>query len=165
MPPKKSTAARCAVVLWGMISEYRRLRNENFKWITFPIGNAAPVHNKPVMMLRRRGGIDCRSLSEFDDKCRAVSLAEVRTERLVAAHAAIEVAASTRRRTAASFPRNSPTSRSRRFRSIPRPQALPVRDLGNTGTIKSDAPAGKNPEYFALHFELTIIPRDASSAK
>ncbi len=155
------------VVLWGMISEYRRLRDENFKWYYVPYwqrGAGTQQASDDVRAAEATSIVD--PFLNLMTSVEPVSLAEVRTERLVAAHAAIEAL----RIHAAAHGGKLPAQLADvSLAPVPLDPTTGKHFLyatsGNTGTIKSDAPAGKNPEYFALHFELTIIPRDASSAK
>ena len=95
----------------------------------------------------------------------AAGWAEVRGERTVAAHAAVEAL----RMHAAAHDGQLPAQLSDvTIAPVPldpstgKPFVYSV--AGRTAKITSAAPPGRDPEHFALHFEVTILPRDAAQA-
>ncbi len=154
------------VVLWGMIADYRRLRDEAFKWYYVPWWQQGAGPREATENIDDAyGAMHGYPFTSLISAPAAAGWAEVRGERLVAAHAAVEAL----RMHAAAHDDRLPAQLSEiKIAPVPldpstgKPFVYSV--AGRTATITSAPPPGREQKYFGLHFEITILPSDAAQA-
>jgi hypothetical protein len=148
------------VALRGMMQDYRRVRDENFKWSYVPYAQRGDGPKRAAKEIENATAhVEGYPFVSLLSAVSAVSLAQVRSERLVAIHAAVEAL----RIHAAAHGGQLPA----RLSDV---TLAPVLDdpltgkqfgytvTGRTAAITSPAPAGLDPAHFALEYELTIQP-------
>ena len=140
--------------------DYRRVRDENFKWWYVPYAQRGDGPRRAADETRRaEAHLEGYPFVNLLSAVSAVSLAQVRSERSVAIHAAVEAL----RIHAAAHGGQLPA----RLSDV---TLVPILDdpftgqpfgytvAGRTATLTSPPPAGFDPEHFALHYEVTIQP-------
>jgi hypothetical protein len=152
------------VVMWSVISDYRRLRDDAFKWYYVPYwqqGAGPQQANREIQMAE--SALQGYPFTGLIAAPQQAGLAELRVERLVAAHAAVEAL----RMHAAAHGGQLPAQLSDvTIAPVPldpttgRPFVYSV--SGHTAKITSAAPPGRDPTYFGLHFEVTVQSRDTA---
>ncbi|HWB00847.1 MAG TPA: hypothetical protein VG713_20285, partial [Pirellulales bacterium] len=153
-------------VLWGIITDYRRLRDEAFKWYYVPWWQQGTGPRKAMDDIQDAyQAMHGHPFTSLISAPAAAGFAELRVERTVAAHAAVEAL----RMHASAHAGQLPAQLSDiTIAPVPldpstgKPFVYSV--SGRTATITSASPAGRDPQYYALHFEVTILPRNASQA-
>ena len=152
------------VVMWAMITDYRHLRDEAFKWYYVPYWQHGAGPQQAMHEIQdAESALQGYPFTSLISAPQQAGWAELRVERLVATHAAVEAL----RMHAAAHDGQLPAQLSDiTIAPVPldptagRPFVYSV--SGHTAKITSAAPPNRDPTYFGLHFEVTIQPRDAA---
>ncbi len=148
------------VVLAGMLSDYRRIRDENFKWWYVPFWQHGNGPRRAQDLIHAAAqNVEGYPFINILSAPSVVLMAQVRGERNVAIHAAVEALRIHAAANKGELPEqlsditlapvlNDPTTG----------QPFRYSKNGRTATLKSPAPNKMSAEHFALHYEVTLIP-------
>jgi hypothetical protein len=153
------------VVLWGMMTDYRRLRDDVFKWYYVPQGHRPAWHGEKDLLRSAEHEFEGYPFVNLVGAAQTAAWAEVRMQRVVAAHTAVEAL----RIHAAKHGHKLPAELKKLEVPLPDDPSTGRRFSysfwDGTGKLTSEPPSGASPEHFGLHYEITIIPFRASSPK
>lgn len=148
------------VVLAGMLSDYRRIRDENFKWWYVPFWQHGQGPSHAQQMTRSaEQNVEGYPFINLLSASSAVMMAQVRGERNVAMHAAVEALRIHAAAHNGELPEQlSDVTLAPVLYDPTTGQPFQYAKNGRTATLKSPAPNKMSAEHFALHFEVTIVP-------
>ncbi|HEY4313417.1 MAG TPA: hypothetical protein VGN12_28460 [Pirellulales bacterium] len=154
------------VVLWGMMTDYRSVRDDVFKWYYVSQWERPAAQGTTDLLKSAEKGFEGYPFVWLIGAAQSAAWAEVRIERMVAAHTAVEAL-----RIHASKHGHKLPAALKNVKEVPVPhdpstgQPFAYSLSGTTGKLTSEAFNGKSPEHFGLHYEIKIIPFRASSPK